>query len=420
MDADVLVLGAGAAGLAAARALVDAGRTVIVLEAQPRVGGRIRTVHVPGLPTALELGAEFVHGRAPSTRRWLHLAGAAVERMDSRHHAEDDEQGEPERAEDLWRSLSQVMEAIDPGEGADRSVQDALAGAELEPGLREFGKDYLTGFHAVDPERASARALVLAEGGQAGADAVRTVRVPQGQDQLLFGLMSTGKPLDVRTRARVERVEHGGDRVRVEVKGPLGKRYLIEAPRAVVALPIGVLHTGAVAFDPPLSLPLQSVAAGAVERVVLHFSEPFWREKVPRLDYLFGEGEFSTFWTAPAGAPVMIAWSGGPVARRLAELPEPARVERALTDLALALGEPEARPIGLLQGWYHHDWLHDPFARGAYSYVTVGGVHASEELGRPQGRLLLAGEHVPTEDTVASTVEAALRSGERAAELLLR
>jgi monoamine oxidase len=256
---------------------------------------------------------------------------------------------------------------------------------------------------------------------QVGSDAVHTLRVPQGQDHILVGLL-LGKPVDVRTRTVVERVEHGADRVRVQLKGPLGKRYLLEAPRAVVALPLGVLHGGAVTFDPPLSLPLQSVAAGAVQRVVLHFSEPFWEEKVPRLDYLFGEGSFSTFWRAPASAPVLVAWSGGPAARRLAELPTPALVERALFDLALALSEPEARVIKLLQGWYHHDWLADPFARGAYSYVTVGGLQGSQALGRPQGRLVLAGEHVASEDTGSSagssTVEAALRSGEQAAARL--
>src|SRR4029077_8915467 len=64
---DVLVLGAGAAGLAAARDLSHAGLRVTVIEARPRVGGRILTLHDPRSPVPIELGAEFIHGEAAET-----------------------------------------------------------------------------------------------------------------------------------------------------------------------------------------------------------------------------------------------------------------------------------------------------------------------------------------------------------------
>jgi monoamine oxidase len=82
MDADVVVLGAGAAGLSAARTLVHAGVEVLVIEARSRVGGRVLTLSDPATPVAIELGAEFLHGDASKTvdaARDHHLAVQAIE-----------------------------------------------------------------------------------------------------------------------------------------------------------------------------------------------------------------------------------------------------------------------------------------------------------------------------------------------------
>lgn len=415
MDTDVIVLGAGAAGLSAARTLIDAGRAVVVLEAREAPGGRIRTEHVPGLDTAIELGAEFVHGRAPSTRKWLKAAGSRVERMAVRHHAAEDDG--PERAEDLWSALGTVMGQLAPEVG-DCSVAQALARIEAPPEVLELATGYLTGFHAVDPERASARAIGEEEASSAGGGAERNVRIPHGQDRILHGLLTHGARPDTRTRTVVERVTHGGDRVVVEARGPLGPVRIV-GRQVVVALPIGVLQSGSVVFDPPLTLPIESVGAGAIVRVVLRFDAPFWEDEVKGLSFLFGPGRFRTFWPVPREAPALVAWCGGPVARELSTLTELQRVERAVADLAAALDRPENDVIDHLRGWHHHDWVNDPFARGAYSYIAVGGLDAQPALGELQGRLILAGEHIATKGTVSSTVEAALRSGERAAKRLL-
>jgi monoamine oxidase len=404
VDCDVVVIGAGAAGLSAAQALVAAGRSVRVLEARPVVGGRIRTEHVPGFPAAIELGAEFVHGRGDATRRWL--PGVPIEGMDDPDDQDDDG--------GLWSALGRVLRRLDPGDGPDRSVEDALRAIEARPEVLAMARGYLTGYHAVDPERASARALAIEE---ARGDSAAGGRLPDGQDRLVAALVHG---LDVRTGVTVERVEHGGQRVLVVGRDALGREVRVVAGQVVVALPIGVLEAGVVAFDPPLTLPVHTVTAGAVVRVVLRFGRRFWEDQRGPVGFLFGgEGAFPTFWTMPRGAPAMVAWCGGPRARELSRSAELHRVERALADLAGLLAVPEAEVVDELRGWHHHDWLADPLARGGYSYVTAGGFADHAKLAEPQGRLILAGEHLASEGTVSSTVEAALRSGEGAAARLL-
>lgn len=415
MDTDVVVLGAGAAGLAAARALTDAGHQVVVLEARDLPGGRIRTVHVPGLPTALELGAEFVHGRAPATRKWLMKAGCTFEHEELQTRQDGWEEPEP-APESQWEELAEVMIGLDPGEGEDESVESAFLRAVGRPELLATVRSYLVGYHAIDPERASARALAREEANNRGPGP--TVRIPEGQDRIVAGLLLGGAPLDVRTRTVVERVEHGGERVAVTARDPLGREVQLIARYAVVALPIGVLESGAVDFDPPLPAVLGAVAPGAAIRVALCFDPAFWAEGVPDFYFLFGHGPFPTFWAAPRDAPAVVAWCGGGPARHLSALPELERVERAVASFASAAEVSEAFVIDHLRGWHHHDWLEDPFSRGAYSYVTVGGYERLGDLCAPRGRLVLAGEHICVEGTVSSTVEAALQSGERAAGLV--
>jgi monoamine oxidase len=408
MDTEIVVLGGGAAGLAAAWTVARAGREVVVLEAAAAPGGRIRTVHVPGLAAAVELGAEFVHGDAPWSRKLWRASGARVERTSDRHHHASLDG--PRRDESTWQRLDAVMMQLDPGEGADRSVAEMLGRAQAEPEVLDLARGYLTGFHALDPERASARGIFLEESGQSGAE--RMARIVEGQDHIVDGLLRSG--LDVRTRTVVERVEHDGDRVVVHARGPLGAAVTITAHAAVIALPLGVLQARDVVFDPPLTWPLDAVAPGAVVRVVLLFDEPFWKQRVKKLSFLFGTGTYRAMWTM-----ALVAWCGGPAARELSARPELERIDRAIEDLAVALSIPRGEVEGHLRGWHHHDWVNDPFARGAYAYTAVGGCERQPELAEPRGSLVLAGEYVGGDAAVSSTVESALQSGRRAAKLLL-
>jgi monoamine oxidase len=140
-----------------------------------------------------------------------------------------------------------------------------------------------------------------------------------------------------------------------------------------------------------------------------------------RIDFLHdGTGDFPTWWAArPWQAPVMTAWAGGPCADAVADLSETALLDRALGGLARLVALPRARVDDQLESWRTHDWRRDPYSRGAYSYVGVGGMPAQRALARPiLGTLHFAGE--ATEPEEMGTVSGALASGRRAAQRILK
>ena len=209
--------------------------------------------------------------------------------------------------------------------------------------------------------------------------------------------------------------------------------FRAHAARAIITLPLGVLQrrpgtAGAVRFSPALqskSAPLRLLASGSIVKVMLRFRSPFWeyidRGRYREAGFFHAPGAaIPTFWSSgPASAPLLVAWVGGPPARRLARRAQAAIVRAAIASLQGIFG----RAVDVeseLQGFYYHDWEHDPYSRGAYSYVRVGGSQARAALAQPlDDTLFFAGEATDT-DNESGTVTGALHSGLRAAGELLR
>ena len=158
-------------------------------------------------------------------------------------------------------------------------------------------------------------------------------------------------------------------------------------------------------------------------KTCLRFRTAFW-EKLDRGRYrnvaFFHPRQeaFPTFWTAlPVRTPLLVAWAGGPKAAAMSGAPKSKIVEHALASLTAMFGD-RAQIESELEAAWVHDWQSDPYARGAYSYVTVGGADAGYTLAKPMGKtLFFAGE--ATDDEEEATVAAALHSGERAAREVL-
>ncbi|HEX5048730.1 MAG TPA: FAD-dependent oxidoreductase, partial [Gammaproteobacteria bacterium] len=195
------------------------------------------------------------------------------------------------------------------------------------------------------------------------------------------------------------------------------------------ALPFGVLEQpsgaqGAVAFEPALDAKRKAFAgleSGSVLKVILKFRNAFWEEldggRYEDAAFFHAPGAaFPTFWSAlPVRAPLLCAWCAGPNAARLSGRAE-TTIVRAALDGARAVFGARAGVARRLEASFVHDWQADPFARGAYCYVTVGGRHAREGLAEPlRGTLFFAGEAAATSGE-SGTVAGALQSGERAAE----
>jgi monoamine oxidase len=429
-EPDVIVIGAGAAGLMAARELVQAGRSVALLEARDRIGGRIWTRREPDLGTAIELGAEFIHGHAVLTHELLASAGtAAIESPDSHCVLRD---GDPGPSGFSFPHIMQAIRASDALAAADMSF-DAFLDRHLAHVLsaeeRNAARMMAEGFDAADTARASARAIVAEWSGDALGSAPQS-RPREGYASLLSALAPPLPQLRLQLQSTVQSVHWSQGSVEVAGES-CGMPFRLRAARAIVTLPLGVLQQppgarGAVRFVPELKAKegaLRALASGPVVKMLLRFGSSFWEglhggrfREVSFFHAPSAASGFRTFWTpAPVHAPLLVAWAGGPRALRLATVgSRPALLRTALESLQQLFGR-SVDIAGALQGHYYHDWLRDPFARGAYSYVLVGGDEARAALARPlENALFFAGEATDTGDE-AGTVTGALESGRRAA-----
>jgi monoamine oxidase len=400
IQADVLVVGAGAAGLAAAAELTRAGRSVLVVEARDRVGGRCLTRRLPGIPTPVELGAEFIHGRPEATFSLLKKAGiAAVDSTRTQRIA----LGGKLRDVNIFAQAQRV--ARHAPRGRDLSFRAFLARQRLPKLTRTLATMMVQGFDAADPGKVSAREIVEEwSGGGLGVSQPR----PWGGYGPLLEFLSRETKIQLQTVVRGLRWKRSS----VEVRGTYrGEPWSAWAPRAVIAVPIGVLPS----LLKEKRSALSRLESGPVIRVAMAFREAFWEKQHPGVAFFHSpDAPFPTFWTPlPMHAPLLTCWAGGPKAARMTGSSEKVLLRKALESVRSVLGNID-EPRAVLM----HDWQADPFARGGYSYLRVGGTGAREELAAPlEETLYFAGEATDVDES--GTVGGALASGLRAAKEIL-
>jgi monoamine oxidase len=412
---DTLVIGAGAAGLAAARELSGAGRRIAVVEARDRIGGRIFTLHQPDFPLPIELGAEFIHGEVAETLDVVDAAALIAYELPDDHwwvHG-----GKWHRVTNFWEVIDGVFSRIRGGR--DRSFAEFLrAQRSLPPRVKKMAIDFVEGFNAAHADRMSALAMRTADDEQAGPEGYKQFRIAQGYDAVIGWLRAGLDPERAVIRLGTAITEVEWRRGSVVARTPDGEE--LRARNAVITVPAGVLKSAnAIRFTPALrekQHALDRIEVGHVVRIVFRFRERFWD------DFLFVHTDdpyVPTWWTAaPVRAPMLTGWAGGHAADRLLAEGGDAITGRALDALSATLGVPRRRIAAMLDAAYMHDWQADPFSRGAYSYAGVGGSGAHRELAKPvAGTLFFAGE--ATSDQTG-TVAGAIESGRRAARRILK
>ena len=385
---------------------------MLVLEARDRVGGRCWTRRMPGLQIPVELGAEFIHGEAKVTHALLKKAGLT---------AVDSLRNQRELGKGRLRPMNAFAEAQRAVRGAselepDVSFHAFLARRRLPAKTKTFARMMVEGFDAADPRRVSARSIAEEwGGGSLGAHQPR----PQGGygavlDWLANSIIASGARL--RLGAVVNRVQW--KRHVATVSGTfLGERFNAKAPRVIVTLPLGVLQSGPLRFAEKRTA-LKKLADGPVIRVAMRFHTAFWERRASGVAFFHSPAApFPTFWTPlPMRAPLLTAWAGGPKAARLTGSSTRKLVDAALGSVESMFGKGVR---GHLAAAYAQDWMRDPYSRGGYSYVLVGGEGAREELAAPlDDTIFFAGEATDSEE--AGTVAGALRSGIRAAREAMR
>ncbi len=422
---ETIVIGAGVAGLSAARLLSDAGRRVAVLEARDRVGGRVWTDRRDGLVT--DLGASWIHGIDGSA-----VAAAAqafgmrtVEftvggyQPDSRpiaYYAPDGTRmtdAEARRFADDIRAVDDALRAVVAASAPFASYREVTESALEEQGWddarTERVREYLE--HRSEEQYGAWIEDLAAHGLDDDAIDGDEVVFPDGYDRLPAAL---ARGLDVRLGRAVSRVSWSATGVAVSVGDEV-----LTADDVIITVPVGVLQSEDFVIDPPLPSPvagaLGRLRMNAFEKVFLRFPHRFWDDGVYAIRQQGPEGSWWHSWydlTPLDSTPTLLTFAAGPAARGIRGWSDERVADSVLVSLRRLFGENVPEPTHM----HVTAWQDDPFSRGSYAYMTLGSTTADhDDLATPVGGVLhLAGEATWTDDP--ATVAAALHSGHRAAE----
>ncbi|HUO50042.1 MAG TPA: NAD(P)/FAD-dependent oxidoreductase [Candidatus Paceibacterota bacterium] len=425
MDTNIIVVGAGAAGLMAARELARAGKRVTILEARDRIGGRIFPLPEKDFGYEAQGGAEFVHGEAPISRELLAAAGVKLQ-----HGVEwwDVRDGEPELIQigshsDEMSSYDSLLIAKLEELKRDMPVKEFLetyfGGPEYEK-LRAITIQRIEGYDAADPVRASAWAL-LEE--MTDESAWQQHSLKEGYGALLRFFEDELRLLDV--DIILEKVVTNIT-MREGVKIGCADGSVHQAQKVLVTVPLPLIET--IQFDPPQEAKRGAaglIGYGAVIKILLRFKSKWWavpeREKdFQNMFFMFSHEAIPTWWTQyPEPHFVLTGWLAGPLAERMSAQSDEDILAHALESLCNIFKISREELQGELLASKVNNWQKDPFARGGYSYATPESVAAIEELSTPvAGKIFFAGEALGVEG-ITSTVESALWSGTDAAHKIL-
>jgi monoamine oxidase len=437
---EILIIGAGAAGLLAACELSRAKLRVIVLEARDRIGGRINTHHKSGLPVPIELGAEFVHGRSPKVLSIIERAQLDLREVPNWHWQLRN--GVLVKSNEFWSELEDLMEQMKRVKAVDQSFADFLRAYYSDGYVNEvksIATLYVEGFHAARVDRISVLGLNKTNEAADRIHGDRQFRISEGYGALAQWLhdYATSHGAGFRLNTIVEEVQWRRGHVNVITRSE-GQFQQYQAARLLITLPLPVLQDvkGALRFVP--EVPQKRSAArklsmGHVVKIVFHFRESFWERlslpskdgeatSLKNLSFIHAPSEaLPTWWTTlPVRAPVIVGWSGGSCAEELSLEGDQFVINQALESLSRIVKMPRKEIEDLLEESYMQNWRRDPFSVGAYSYIPVNGLDAPEELAQPiDDTLFFAGEATNTEGH-HGTVHGALATGSRAAKEITR
>ena len=413
----VLVIGAGLAGLAAARQLANAGLHVTILEARDRVGGRVHTTRDPRFPVPVELGAEFVHGKPKEVWDIILQKNLLTGSVEGDNWCSEDRV--LKKCNDFWPRWERVARLLKRAKTyPDRSFAEFIETIDVDIETKKSSVEFVEGFNAARADLISVQYLANAQETSDRESGDKPFRVFAGLDTLVHSFSGfDGNQVELHLNTPVGEIEWSPGYVRADA---------FEAETAIVTLPLGVLQSGRVRFTPALKdkeTAARQLVMGHVVKVILCFHTSFWEERgLTKLTFIHARGEkFPTWWTTrPMATPILVGWAGGPPAGKLAAKGKDFIVKAAIQSLASALKLSTRSIENRLQAFLVADWQEDPFSLGAYSYVPVGGITASIALARPIADTLFFAGEATNSDGNSGTMHGAIATGRRAAEELLR
>ena len=411
MGERVVIVGAGVAGLAAACELAGAGLQPLLLEGRARVGGRIHTLST-GDGAPLELGAEFLHGVAPEVERSICEHHLAKRQVNDDHWQVRN--GDFKELPNFWDQLAEVFGKI-PKRGPDKTYAEFVEKIHgVDEPTKILANDFVEGFHAASARHISVLSIVQAEEASEEVEGTKQFRFVAGYGEMVRAMHAKAVVRGARIHLNhaVSRVEWRRGKVRITARAKDDVVHF-DADSAVITLPVGVLQSGSVVFDPRLphyERAVASVAMGNVVKVNMILRPGLWPEEKEGFIHLATE-KFPTWWR---NGSVVTAWVGGPKAD--AHNSALTTLNAAMDSLSEIFGR-DARPF--VESAQFHNWRNDPFAYGAYSHVPVGGLNARKVLAQAVDRTLFFAGEATAQPGFQGTVHGAVESGQRAAREVL-
>ena len=399
-EIDIAIIGAGAAGLGAARALENSGLSVVVLEARDRVGGRGHTIMAaPDITFDLGCG-------------WLHSADRnSFVRIAEQLSFEIDKTRPPWREQSFDTGFPLVerldfIKALDAfyrrAKQAAKSGRDSAASTYLEPGNRwnpmiDAISTYVNGCE-LD--------AVSVQDMDAYEDTEINWRIRRGYGALMAAY---GAPCPLAFNTQVTLIDHSGKRVRIETS-----QGRLSAGKVIVTVPTNLIADETIRFYPALPTKVDAARGlplGLADKVMLALDEPDTLPKDGNLRGATMRTAMGSFHLRPFGQPCIEGFFGGSFAHALENSGEGALAAQAIDEIVALLGSDFRRKLKPLA---ESHWAHDPFARGSYSHALPGHAGDRAVLAAPvDSRLFFAGE--ATSPNFFSTAHGARDSGERAA-----
>ncbi len=420
---DVIVIGAGAAGLMAAWEFAQTGKSTAVVEAKDYIGGRIHTIQDKNFDLPVELGAEFVHGDLEITN--LILKRAAASQYEITGTIWQNEDGKLDKQKDFiedFSALNKKLKEVKEDVSVSAFIDNYLQGKEFEE-TRFTLKNYVEGYYAANPDKASTFALR----DELNNSDDRQYRINGGYTKLVGYLADQCKKKGVHffLSHPVQEIRWKKD----EAKIITGKRTL-SAKKILITISIGVLQAEAIAFSPTLkgkTNAAKKLGFGPVIKTILQFDEAFWKKKeftqgkdLDKLSFVFSKAVIPTWWTYhPKDVAMITGWSAGPHAAKMKHLNKKEILQNALESLCEIFSIDISVLQQNLRAWHIADWANDPYNCGGYSYEVVNGKQHQQILKQAvENTIFFAGEGL-FEGPEIGTVEAALQTGRETAHQMI-
>lgn len=416
---DVIVVGAGAAGLSAARILSRAKKSVAIIEARDRIGGRIHTIRGE-FSFPVEAGAEFMHGDLPFTKALMNESKVSYFSGEGRTwNVQGNKLSEGDLFHEDWDVLLEKLQSLDHDMTIGKFLE-LYFGESKYSSLADSVRRFVEGYDAANINKASAFALRE----EWSSENIKGYRPRGGYSQLMEFLRSEIEEYkgQILLSSAVKKIIWKKGHVEIIT----GKNERFKAGKVLITIPVSLLKGGMIEFDPPLAehrKAIQDMEVGGVIKFLAEFRDPIWERrgsspfrKMPGLNFLFSDAVVPTWWTQqPDNVPLLTGWLAGPVLKTFTN------DNAELTDLAFhSLGylfgttkqalKKEVKVLKVI------NWYGDPYSEGAYAYSTLKTSKAVRILSRPiDDTIYFAGEAL-YDGAEMGTVEAALATGNLVAE----